>query len=378
MRAAVLHGLHDLRIEERPIPEPAADEVLIRVAACGVCGSDATEFGRGRVLAAPPVILGHEFVGTIESVGTDVSGLRPGATVVCGAGVSCGACPPCRSGRTNLCRSYRTLGFHENGGLAHYVVAPAGIVLDVSDADLATDTLALAQPMAIAVHAVRRSGLAAGQDAVVIGAGGIGAFIAFAAASTGARVLVVDRNDDRLALARRLGAALTLRAGEQDLADAVAGHGLEPAVFFEVSGSDEGLRQVLAAASPGATIVPVGIQRGEPALPLGSWTLREYTIVGTVAHVFRDDIPEAVRLLSTREDWTDVAGTVLPLSDVVDGALTPLLTGGPRQIKTLIDPWIDTPRPARHSARSSSPSIARSTSTADAGAPAPASAAPTD
>ncbi|MEI3867374.1 alcohol dehydrogenase catalytic domain-containing protein [Microbacterium sp. CCNWLW134] len=371
MRAAVLHAIGDLRVEDRPIPSPAPDEVLIRIAVCGVCGSDATEFGRGKVLAEPPVVLGHEFVGTIEAVGSEVTDLAPGATVVCGAGVSCGDCAPCRAGRTNLCRTYRTLGFHRDGGLAGFVVAPAAIVYDVSDAGLPTDTLGLAQPMAIAVHAVRRSGLAAGQDAVVVGAGGIGAFIAFAAASTGARVLILDRNDDRLDLALRLGAFAARNARTTGLSPAIEDTGLEPEVFFEVSGSSEGLAQVLGAARPGTTLVPVGIQRGEPALPLGSFTLREITIVGTVAHVFRDDIPEAVRLLGTRDDWSDVAGTVVPLEDVEAAALRPLLAGGSRQIKTLVDPWIGSARRARHlAAGSASPSIALSTSTAEAGPPA--------
>lgn len=348
MRAAVLHEVHDLRVDDVPVPAAGPGEVLVRVAVCGVCGSDATEFGRGLVLAQPPVTLGHEFAGVIEEVGEGVTDLAAGAVVVCGAGVSCGDCKMCRAGRTNLCTSYTTLGFHHDGGLAGYVVCPASIVWDASASGLSMDTLGLAQPMAIAVHAVRRSGLRAGQDAVVVGVGGIGAFLTYAAAATGARVLVTDLNPERLELARALGASDTLRAGEQTLPEALASRGMVPDVFFEVSGSGPGLAAVLEAASPGATIVPVGIQRGEPALPLGSWTLREYTIVGTVAHVYRDDIPEAVRLLAAREDWSDLASEVLPLDEVVEGALQPLLTGAPGQVKTLIDPWAQARRPARH------------------------------
>lgn len=351
MRAAVLHDVHDLRIEDVPVPEPGPGEVRIRVSVCGVCGSDATEFGRGLVLAQPPVVLGHEFAGVVDARGDGVTEPPIGARVVCGAGISCGACGPCRDGRTNLCRSYSTLGFHHDGGLAGYVIAPAAIVFDASSTGLSLDTLGLAQPMAIAVHAVRRSGLRSGQDAVVVGVGGIGAFITHAAAATGARVLAVDLNQGRLDLARALGAAETLLGGSAPLADALAERSMEPAVFFEVSGSAPGLASVLEAALPGAVIVPVGIQRGEPALPLGSWTLREYTIVGTVAHVYRDDIPEAVRLLAARGDWSDVAGTVLPLSALVDDALQPLLTGGPSQIKSLIDPWADDARSAQHGVR---------------------------
>ncbi|GAA2244011.1 alcohol dehydrogenase catalytic domain-containing protein [Herbiconiux moechotypicola] len=348
MPSAVLHEVGDLRIGEQPVPQPGPGEVLIRVAVCGVCGSDATEFGRELVLARPPVALGHEFAGIVEAVGEGVTAPPVGAVVVSGAGISCGECKPCRQGRTNLCRSYSTLGFAHDGGLAGYVVSPAAITLDVTETGLPLDTLGLTQPMAIAVHAVRRSGLSAGDDAVIVGVGGIGAFITVAAAATGARVLVVDLNDDRLELASRLGAAETLKAGTTPLAERLDELGMDVDVFFEVSGSAPGLASVLDAAKPGATIVPVGIQRGEPALPLGRWTLSEYTILGTVAHVFRDDFPEAVRLLGTRDDWSDIAGEVIPLDAVATDALQPLLEGRSTQIKTLVDPWATEARAAVH------------------------------
>ncbi|MFB2579655.1 zinc-binding dehydrogenase [Herbiconiux sp. P15] len=349
MQSAVLHDVGDLRIEEREVPQPGPGEVLIRVAVCGVCGSDATEFGRHILLASPPVALGHEFAGTVAAVGEGVTSPPVGATVVSGAGISCGECKPCLQGRTNLCRTYSTIGFHHEGGLAGYVISPAAITLDVSDSGLSLDTLGLTQPMAIAVHAVRRSGLTAGQDAVVVGVGGIGAFLTVAAAATGARVLVVDLNDDRLDLAMRLGASETLKAGTGTITDRLEELGMDADVFFEVSGSGPGLASVLEAAKPGATIVPVGIQNGEPALPLGSWTLREYTIIGTVAHVFAIDFPEAVRLLGTRPDWSDIASEVIPLDRVADGALQPLIDGRSAQIKTLVDPWATEARPAVHS-----------------------------
>ncbi|HEU4808080.1 MAG TPA: alcohol dehydrogenase catalytic domain-containing protein [Homoserinimonas sp.] len=349
MRAAVLHAVDDLRVEHKEVPEPGVGEVLVRVAVCGVCGSDATEYSRGPVLTVMPVTLGHEFAGTVEAVGPGVTAPPVGATVVCGAGVSCGQCKPCRQGRTNLCRSYTTLGLQHDGGLAGFVTVPAETLLDVSDSGLALDTLGLSQPMSIAVHAVRRSGLRAGQDAVIVGVGGIGAFITFAAVAVGARVLVVDLNDRQLELATALGAFATLKAGATSLVDRLDDLGMDPDVLFEVSGSAAGLASILEAAKPGATLVPVGIQRGEPSLPLGSWTLQEYTVIGTVAHVIKDDLPEAVRLLGTRPDWSDVAAEVLPLDLVVAGGLQPLIDGTARQIKTLIDPWIDRPRQASHS-----------------------------
>ncbi|MEO7124354.1 MAG: alcohol dehydrogenase catalytic domain-containing protein [Lacisediminihabitans sp.] len=349
MRAAVLHAVNDLRIEEREIPAPGPGEVLVKVAVCGVCGSDATEYTRGPVLTVMPVTLGHEFAGTVAALGEGVISLPLGATVVCGAGVSCGTCKPCLEGRTNLCREYTTLGLQHDGGLAGYVVAPATTLLDVSDSGLSLDTLGLSQPMSIGVHAVRRSSLRAGQDAVIVGVGGIGVFITVAAAAVGARVLVVDLNEERLALAEALGAFATLKAGSSTLGERLSELGMDPDVFFEVSGSASGLASVLEVARPGSTIVPVGIQRGEPALPLGSWTLNEYTIVGTVAHVIKTDLPEAVRLLGTRADWSDISREVLPLDLVAEAGLTPLTNGTADQIKTLIDPWIAQRRAADHS-----------------------------
>jgi threonine dehydrogenase-like Zn-dependent dehydrogenase len=350
MRAAVLHAPGDLRIEERPVPEPGPGEALVRVLVCGVCGTDAIEYDRG-LLSAPPVVLGHEFAGIVEAVGDDVDGLRVGATVVCGAGIACGRCKPCRNGRTNLCRQYRTAGLQVDGGLAGFAVVPAGILLDVSDTGLAVDTLGLAQPMAIAVHVVARSGLREGQDAVVVGVGGIGSFITFAAAATGARVLAVDRSAVRLELARDLGASETLLAATEPLADRLRQLDREPDVFFEVSGSAEGLASVLDAALPGATILPIGIQKQVVPAPLGSWTLREYSIVGSVAHVFADDVPRAVELLGSRTDWSDVAPAVIPLDALVEDGLAPMLAGGSRRIKTLVDPWAQMARDARHGRR---------------------------
>lgn len=351
-RAAVLYGPGDLRIEDREVAPVGPGDALVRVAVCGVCGSDATEYSRGPVLTVLPVTLGHEFVGVVEAVGEGVD-LPIGATVVCGAGISCGECKPCREGRTNLCRSYRTAGLQVDGGLAGHVTVPARTLLDVSARNLPTDTLGLAQPMSIAVHAVSRSGLREGQDAVIVGVGGIGAFLVHAAVATGARILAVDRSAERLELARSLGAVETLEAGGTSIRDRLVELGWEADVLFEVSGSAGGLAEVLDAAQPGATIVPIGIQRGDVPVPLGSWTLREYTIVGTVAHVVAADLPRAVDLLAARDDWSDIASVVLPLSGVVEDALQPMLDGASRQVKTLIDPWITQPRPAVHAAAES-------------------------
>lgn len=346
--ASVYRGPNDIVFEHREVREPGPGEVLVRVGVCGICGSDATEYARGPVLARPPMVLGHEFAGTVERAGPGVAGFPPGASVVAGAGIACGECKMCRAGRTNLCASYSTLGLQHDGGLQGYVIAPASTLLDVSETGLPMDTLGLAQPMSIAVHTVRRSGLTAGQDAVIVGVGGIGSFITVAASAVGARVLVVDRDTDRLELAMTLGAHASLVAGEMSLSERLGELGMEPDVFFEVSGSRPGLDSVLDAARPGATIVPVGIQKAPVELQISDLTMRELTLVGTVAHVYGTDLPEAVRLLGTRPDWSDIAGEVIPLADLVTHGIAPLVDGSASQIKTLIDPWASTARPAVH------------------------------
>ena len=156
--------------ESIPEPgEPGAGEVLLRVLRASICGTDASEYaygprlvpltiphpGSGRV---GPVVLGHEFIGRVVAVGEDVDGIRPGDRVVPGAGVSCGSCPWCTAGRTNLCAGYYTLGLQADGGLAEARALPARICLPVPDA-CGDDAAAMAQPLAVALHAVRRGSL---------------------------------------------------------------------------------------------------------------------------------------------------------------------------------------------------------------------------
>lgn len=356
MKAAVFHGRLDVRIEDIPRPVPGSGEVLVRVESAGICGSDAAEYAHGPILIPTDtegrpqqIALGHEYVGTAVEVGPGVTTIAPGSVVVSGAGISCGACKQCLAGRTNLCTSYHTTGLHQDGGLAEYVLVPETILFDATTSGLSFDTLALAQPMAIAVHALRRSGLKAGQDAVIVGAGGIGAFLTFAAASIGARAFVSDLDEERLKLARSLGAFATELAGQRSLAEQLQSHGMDPAVFFEVSGSRQAFESVLEAAEPGAVLVPIGLQKDPLDLPLMEWTLKEFTVVGTVAHVFSSDIPESVRLLASRVgDWSDVAPKVLPLSSLVGEGLMPIADGTSKLVKTLISPGSTSVRKANH------------------------------
>ncbi len=359
MRAAVFHGRGDIRIEDVARPVVAEGELLIQVRAVGICGTDAHEFSHGPAMFPierrhpetghlGPMIPGHELAGVVMELGEEVDGFSVGDLVVSGAGISCGVCHWCQRGLTNLCQSYATVGLQRNGGLAEFCSVPASICVRAEPYGLDGDTAALGQPMAIAVHAMRRGRLQSGEVAVVIGVGGIGMFLAYATHELGATVVVADLDEERLSIAGSMGAAVTVNPRQQGLAEALANHGAVPTVIYEVSGSVSGLRTALDVATRGSRIVAVGLQ-GQPAeLELRDLSLREVELIGTNAHVCSTDLPEALRVLASRsEPWSDVAPTALSLDELVSEGIEPLAAGHSKRIKTLVDPSLSVSRPTR-------------------------------
>jgi (R,R)-butanediol dehydrogenase / meso-butanediol dehydrogenase / diacetyl reductase len=351
MKAAVLHGPGDLRIEEVGVPVPGPDEVLLRVRALGVCGTDAAEYAHGPSMmpvesAHPvtghhgPMVIGHEFAGEVVDVGPGVDRAWTGRLLAsCGA-ISCGRCWQCDRGRTNLCESYAAVGLHRDGAAAEFVAAPLACCEPADVVGLSPDAAALGQPMSIAVHAARRGRVARTDRAVLLGAGGIGAFITYVLAHQGVRVLVVDPDDARRRLATSLGAGAVAAPDADltpgDLLDLLGGH---PHVVFESSGSAPGLRAAMSALPAGGRLVLVGIQQRPVTLDLRRSTLREHEIIGTNAMARTPDFPDALRLVASRaEGWSDIAPTVLPLDQIVSGALAPMAAGVSPAVKVLIDP----------------------------------------
>lgn len=310
MRAARLHARRDLRIEEIPEPEPpVGDEVLIAVRRVGICGTDASEWDHGPQLTRMPVTLGHEFCGEIVAVGDQVGGFAPKQRVVSGAGVWCGSCEWCVAGRTNLCASYYTHGLTVDGGLAPLVKVPAKTLVAVPDS-VSDDAAAMAQPQAVAIHAVRRSGARSALTCAVIGVGGIGAFIVAAAASRGVTDLIaVDVDDQRLATATKLGATRTVNATGKDTVALLRDmtDGLGPHVVIEASGAPTSPAASLAAARKGGRVLLVGLQAAPREIDLFGPTVREVDVVTTVAHICQEDLPESVAILAS----TDVAAVTL-------------------------------------------------------------------
>jgi len=221
------------------------------------------------------------------------------------------------------------------------VRVPAHIVFRAEAFGLGDDVAVLTQPMAIAVHALRRGTPRAGENVLVIGTGGIGAFLTFALARHGARVIATDISDARLAVAHRLGATQTVNAGDAGvLAAALAELDFVPALVYEVTGTDAGFAAAIAAVDPGGRVVTVGIAKHPIAIDARRVTTKELEIIGTNALIGRDDVPEAVRLLALDPGvWQEVAPTAIPLERVVEDGIVPMLEGRAAQIKLLVDPW---------------------------------------
>jgi threonine dehydrogenase-like Zn-dependent dehydrogenase len=341
MRAAVFHGAGDVRIDAVAAPgDPGPGEVLIAPSMAAICGTDASEYAHGPHMIplhsrhpgsghVGPLVLGHEFVGRVEAVGDGVEDLAVGDRVVSGAGVSCGECAWCQAGRTNLCASYYTLGLSAPGGLAEQVMSPASICIPVPDA-VADVGAAMAQPLAVAIHALDRGGVVPGMTVAVLGIGGIGGFLIGAAGTRELRRLIaVDVDPGKLALASALGADDAIDARGTDVAaaihEATAGEGAD--VVIEASGVPVNPSIAIHATKRGARVVIDGLLPDPPPVDIFDAALREVDLIATVAHICDSNLPESLDVLSKTALAGEVLGEVVPLDRLVEDAIAPLAAG---------------------------------------------------
>jgi (R,R)-butanediol dehydrogenase/meso-butanediol dehydrogenase/diacetyl reductase len=335
----VFHGRGDVRVEEVEAPgEPGPGELLVGVRRAAICGTDASEFAYGPIMVplerehpqshhVGPMVLGHEFMGVVRAVGEGVKSFAEGDRVVSGAGVSCGVCEWCSAGRTNLCEHYYTLGLHTHGGLAEVVRVPASICVRVPDG-CDDDAAAMAQPLAVGLHVLNRSGVTGAQSVAVIGVGGIGAMVVGGAAARGTELLIaVDVADHKLETARALGAGVIVDARSDDVAEAIrAATGGEGAdIVIECSGRPENPDAALRATKRGGRLTIIGLQKEPIPFDLYRLVMEEIEITTGMAHVFGSDLPEAVEILCTTELARHVLDRVIPLEQVVLDGLVPLV-----------------------------------------------------
>jgi L-iditol 2-dehydrogenase len=297
-RAAVLYGVHDLRIDEVLVPEPGPRQVLVQVKAVGVCGSDVHYYEHGRVgpsVVSEPLILGHESAGVVVGRGPGATRHQVGQRVALEPGVPCGACRQCRAGRYNLCpevRFFATPPVH--GAFCNYLAIHEDFAFALPD-QVSDDSGAMIEPLSVGIWACRKASLQGGEHVLVTGAGPIGLLAMQAALALGAtRVTVADVNPHRLDLARRTGASHTVDLREQPLGEA----GVEADVLLECSGHPAALADGIRSLRPAGVAVAVGMGPGEEAaIPLALLQNLEITLTGTFRYA--NTYPTAIGLVAT-------------------------------------------------------------------------------
>ena len=342
MRAAVFHGAGDVRLTDVADPVPRENEVVVRVALAGICGSDVNRFRFGSRPWPPPFIMGHEFCGEIARVGAGVSAWRQGDPVVVQPTLSCGACVYCARGRENLCVEFVRRGLTgsgTDGGFAQYVRVPA-YQPHRRPADLSPEVACLVEPMAVSVHGVNLAGLTRSETVVVIGLGNIGLLAVRTARAKGAsRIIAVGKYSARQDLARAYGASTVLDPGQPGLVERVreATGGLGADLVLEAAGAPTSLATAVGLACKGGTIVVLGVMHEPVALDYRQILMNEQRILGSIIYR-RPDFAEALEILAREgADPRHVTGTI-PLEDIVDHGLVPLAERRGEQLKILVAP----------------------------------------
>jgi len=305
MKAAFLSALRRIDIGEMPEPQlTGPHDVLLRIGAVGVCGSDVHYYRTGRIGAAVvkfPFVMGHEFAGTIAKTGTEVHGLQPGQRVAVDPLVACGHCDQCRAGRPNTCRNQRFMGNpgELSGALAEFVVLPEECCHPIPES-LTAGQAAMIEPLSIGVHAQRLAQMDAGATIAILGSGPIGLSVLLACrAAADCTAYMTDLIDERLKMAAQQGAVWTGNPKQADVVKAIGE--AEPAgvdFVFECAGEQETLDQAVELLKPGGTLVMVGIPEfDEVSFP--AHTLRRKEL--TLKNVRRQNhcIAPAIELVST-------------------------------------------------------------------------------
>ncbi|MEU2543686.1 L-idonate 5-dehydrogenase [Streptomyces iakyrus] len=338
MLGCVIHGQGDLRVAELPVPRPGPGQALVAVRYGGVCGSDLHYWRHGGVgdfRLREPMVLGHEVVGTVVEYGPGAAGPAPGTAVAVHPATPCGVCPECAGGRRNVCRDTRYLGSaarfpHVQGGFAARVAVPAGQVRPLP-AGLGLRRAALAEPLSVALHALRRAGDVRGRHVLVTGAGPIGCLVVAAAKAAGAaQVTVTDLLPAALAYASCVGADTLVRA--DDPTD--PGWPAEVDAAVEASGVAGGLDTCLRLVRRGGVLVQLGMLPPGPSPFAGNLVVsREIELRG--AFRFDAEFDDALALLAVGPAFDGLVSAVVPVGDA-ESAFA-LAADRSRSCKVLLD-----------------------------------------
>lgn len=339
MKAVVYAAQDELRLADVPVPRPDPEEVLVEVGHVGICGSDLLVWEGGLDRVRPPVVLGHEFCGTVVDA-NGCAGVRDGQRVAVEPLLSCGQCLACRAGHGHVCRTLRVIGVDVDGAAARYVKVPASRLHTIPDGVSLRDA-ALTEPTSVAVHMVRRSGVAAGDRVLVLGGGPIGVLVALVARTNGVGDLVVSepnpRRRDRLA-----GFGIDTfdpgAAGVETLLDRTDDEGFD--VVFEVAGVAATLAAAPHLARVRGTILLGGLPHHPVAAPFATAVMREQHLLGSRVYESRD-MADAIELIAAgRIPVADLVTREVALTDAIPEAYE-VLRAGRDELKILVTPGQD-------------------------------------
>ena len=305
MLQEVMTAPGQIEFREVPVPEITPEQVLVKIRKIGICGSDIHVYHGKHPFTKYPVTQGHEVSGEIVEVGSAVTGGSNGEPLTVGQKVTiqpqvvCGKCHPCRHGKYNLCEELKVMGFQTTGTASHYFAVDAGKVTPLPE-DMSFDEGAMIEPLAVAVHAIRRAGDVSGMDIAVLGAGPIGILVAQVAKGLGARsVLITDVSDVRLAKAKECGIDFCVNTREVNFGDALVGSfGPDKAdVIYDCAGNDITMGQAIQYARKGSTIILVAVFAGMAKVDLA--VLNDHELDLNTTMMYRnEDYVEAIRLVN--------------------------------------------------------------------------------
>ncbi len=323
MKALLLTEYSKLEMADLPVPQPAAQEVLIRVEACGICGSDVHGYDGSSGRRIPPIVMGHEAAGTIEAVGSGVGDFHKGQRVTFDSTIYCGECEYCQKGQMNLCGNREVLGvstpeFRRAGAFADYVVVPARVLYTLPDS-VSFAEAAMVEPLSVAVHAVAVSDIAKSSTALVVGAGMIGLLVLQALKVAGCKQIIVsDIDDTRLKLARDMGATATINAKTTDAVAEVkkltSGAGVDTAL--EAVGSTPTIKAAIESVKRGGTVTLIGNIAPNVEIPLQAVVSRQIRLQGSAASA--GEYPQAIDLIA--QGAVTVKPLITAVAPLEDGA----------------------------------------------------------
>jgi L-iditol 2-dehydrogenase len=343
MKALLLSEYNQLDIADLPAPVPGVDEILVRVAACGICGSDVHGYDGTSGRRIPPIVMGHEAAGVVAAAGSGVTKFKPGDRVTFDSTVYCGQCEFCLQGDINLCNNRQVIGvscgdFRRAGAFAEYVVVPQRITYHLPE-ELEFQEAAMLEAVSVALHAVRVSEMKGGETALVIGAGMIGLLTLQAAKAAGAsQVLIADIDRSRLERAEKLGADATLLLSGTELVEEIqrrtGGRGVD--LVLEAVGRDETIAASIASVRKGGTVTLIGNISPQVKIPLQVVVSRQIRLQGSCAS--SGEYPEAMELLANGKiKVKPLITAVAPLSDGPRW-FARLHAGEPNLMKVVLDP----------------------------------------